>query len=146
MRWSSNVCSSCRRISEQLVLASEREGLEFVRRLEREWRSGQNRFDGAGELLLGARVGGCLEAVGGINRDHHLDDPRLGRLRHVYVLPRRRNEGVGSILVRALLDAARVSFDRVRLRAATPRSDGFYSRLGFAKLDGESNATHALLL
>jgi len=131
---------------EQLVLASEREGLEFVRRLELEWRSGQNRFARPGELLLGAGVGGRLEAVGGINRDHHLDDPRLGRLRHVYVLPQRRNTGVGSVLVRALLDAARMSFDRVRLRAATPQSDAFYARLGFQKLTGEANATHALPL
>lgn len=128
---------------EELALASEREGFEFVRRLEQEWRSGQNRFDRPGELLLGAGVGGRLEAIGGINRDHHLDDPRLGRLRHVYVLPQRRNAGVGSVLVRALLGAAVLSFDRVRLRAATPRSDAFYSRLGFQKLNGEANATHA---
>jgi GNAT superfamily N-acetyltransferase len=128
---------------EELALASEREGFEFVRRLTEEWRSGQNRFDRPGELLLGATVGGRLRAIGGVNRDHHLDDPRLGRLRHVYVLPEHRNSGVGSVLVRALLNAGLLGFDRVRLRAATPRSDTFYARLGFQKLDGEANATHA---
>lgn len=128
---------------EELALASEREGFEFVRRLELEWRSGQNRFERPGELLLGAGSGGRLEAIGGVNRDHHVDDPRLGRLRHVYVLPERRNAGLGFALVSALLDAARPSFDRVRLRAATPRSDVFYARLGFQKLSGEANATHA---
>jgi GNAT superfamily N-acetyltransferase len=130
---------------EELAVASEREGYEFVRRLEREWHSGQNRFDRSGERLLGAEASGQLVAVGGINRDHYLDDPRVGRVRHVYVLPEHRSIGVGGVLVRALIDAGRESFDSIRLRAATTRSDTFYARLGFRKVEGEPGATHVLL-
>lgn len=127
---------------EALVLASEREGFEFVRRLEREWRAGVNRFDRPGELLLASVDGGVIIAVGGINRDPYLDDPRVGRLRHVYVLPEQRNTGVGAALVKALIAAALGHFERLRLRGATSRSDSFYARLGFQKIDGDATATH----
>ena len=130
---------------EVLAAASERDGFEFIRRLEREWHSRQNRFARPGERLLGAEAGGQLVAVGGLNRDHYLDDPRVGRVRHVYVLPEWRNVGVGALIVRALLDAGRESFDRIRLRAASTRSDTFYARLGFQKVEAETGATHALL-
>lgn len=127
---------------ERLALASEKEGFEFVRRLENEWHSGQNRFDRPGELLLASVEGGEVDAVGGINRDPYVSVPDIGRLRHVYVLPDRRNAGVGSGLVRAILDAARSSFSQIRLRAATSQSDSFYERLGFRKLGSDPTATH----
>jgi N-acetylglutamate synthase-like GNAT family acetyltransferase len=130
---------------EGLAAASEREGYEFLRRLEREWHSSENRFERPGERLLCAEAGGKFVAVGGLNRDHYLDDPRVGRVRHVYVLPERRNVGVGALIVRALLDAGRESFDNIRVRAATTRSDTFYARLGFKKVEGEPGATHVLL-
>jgi GNAT superfamily N-acetyltransferase len=128
---------------EALVLESEREGFEFVRRLEQEWQSGQNRFDRPGESLLGIVHGERLDGVGGINRDPYLDDPRVGRLRHVYVAPTARNSGLGSQLVRAILDTSLGHFELVRLRAATARTDGFYARLGFEKLSDDKTATHS---
>jgi len=128
---------------ERLALASEREGFEFVRRLELEWRSGSNRFDQPGELLLGVLLGGELEAIGGLNRDPYLSDPGVGRVRHLFVAPERRNGGVGSGLVRAIMAASFPHFRRVRLRTANPRSNEFYERLGFKKLAADPTATHA---
>jgi GNAT superfamily N-acetyltransferase len=128
---------------ENLAVASEREGFEFVRRLEAEWRSGQNRFDRPGELLLGSLRGDELEAIGGINQDPYLADSDVGRLRHVYVRPEHRNAGVGSALVRAILDASRGRFARIRLRTANAQSHAFYERLGFQRLTSDPTATHA---
>lgn len=128
---------------EQLALASEREGFEFVRRLALEWRSGQNRFDRAGEVLLAVFDAGELAAVGGLNLDPYLDDKTVGRVRHVYVAPGHRNAGVGSQLVRAIMSAGSTHFLRLRLRTANARSNAFYERLGFKKLVGDPSATHA---
>ena len=128
---------------EPLCLASELEGFEFVRRLEHEWHSGANRFDRRGELLLGVTREGVLEAIGGMNQDPYLSDPGIGRVRHVYVLPERRNAGVGALLVRALLEVSIPEFTRIRLRTANARSHAFYERLGFLRVTDDPTATHA---
>jgi GNAT superfamily N-acetyltransferase len=131
-----------------LVSESQREGLEFVERLAREWRSRENCFDQPGEALFGSvsnTVPGALDAIGGINRDPYLEEPRVGRLRHVYVRPHLRNQSIGSVLVRAILEAAHGSFDRVRLRTASSQSDSFYERLGFLRVS-DPTATHILSL
>jgi GNAT superfamily N-acetyltransferase len=128
---------------ERLAQAGEREGFEFVRRLELEWCSGTNRFELPGELLLGVLFGGELGAIGGLNRDPYLSDPAVGRVRHVFVAPERRNGGVGSALVRAIVAAGVPRFQRIRLRTANPRSNVFYERLGFKRLVADPTATHA---
>jgi GNAT superfamily N-acetyltransferase len=128
---------------ERLVAESEREGFEFVRRLEREWQSGVNRFDQPGEVLLAAFVGGELAAIGGLNRDPYLADPGVGRVRHVFVAPGRRDAGVGGALVRAIAGHGMLHFARLRLRTANARSQPFYERLGFKRLVGDPTATHA---
>ena len=127
---------------EGLVAASELEGFEFVRRLEREWQSGANRFDRPGEVLLAAFVGDELAAIGGLNVDPYLSDPQVGRVRHVFVAPHRRDAGVGSALVRAILAAGLPHFSRIRLRTANARSHPFYERLGFERLGDDPTATH----
>lgn len=128
---------------ERLVAASEREGFEFVRRLEREWHSGANRFDGPGEVLFAAFVSGELAAIGGLNVDPYLSDTDVGRVRHVFVAPGCRDTGVGSALVRAILAAGLPHFSRIRLRTANARSHVFYERLGFERLIDDPTATHA---
>ena len=128
---------------ERLIAESEREGFEFVRRLQLEFCSGVNRFDRRGEVLLGAFRGGELLAVGGMNQDPYLSDPDVGRVRHVYVAPQHRNAGVGGALVRAILAVSLPCFRRIRLRTANSRSNAFYERLGFTKLTGDPTATHA---
>ena len=128
---------------ERLVAASEGEGFEFVRRLEREWHSGANRFERPGEVLLAASVSGELVAIGGLNVDPYLSDPNVGRVRHVFVAPSWRDAGVGSALVLAILAAGLPHFSRIRLRTANARSNIFYERLGFERLGDDPTATHA---
>jgi hypothetical protein len=68
---------------DALLVESEQAGVRFLRRLADEWASGANRFDRPGEVLCGARVGGELVAVGGLNLDPYTRKAQVGRVRHV---------------------------------------------------------------
>ncbi|MGD2043558.1 MAG: GNAT family N-acetyltransferase [Acidimicrobiia bacterium] len=127
----------------RLLEASRAEGYDFVERLVHDWEGGSNRFDRPGEVLVEVRASAQLVAVGGLNVDPYLADPAVGRIRHVYVLPSARRSGVGSLLVKALVEHARGRFSRVRLRIGTPRGGPFYEALGFHPTD-EADATHEI--
>lgn len=128
-----------------LVQESEREGFHFLARLRREFQDGANRFDAPGEALLGCRRGAELIAVGGLNRDPYSPDPRVGRLRHLYVSAAHRRSGVGRMLVDALVEAARPHFGVLRLRTDTRAAAAFYESLGFAPI-ASPQATHRRVL
>jgi GNAT superfamily N-acetyltransferase len=128
---------------EPLVEESEAEGFFPLERLVEEWRSGRNRFDQPGEALFAARSAGRLVGVCGLNRDPYVDDPRVGRVRHLYVAAAVRGGGVGRRLVEAVIEAARPHFQRLRLRTDCPIAAGFYQSLGFAATPGDPTATHA---
>lgn len=128
-----------------LLDAARAEGHSLVQRLVDEWEDGSNRFDHAGEVALEARLGSGLVAIGGLNVDPYIDDPSVGRIRHVYVVPKARDAGVGRSLVRALVDHARTVFSRVRLRTVTPDGTAFYIALGFEVLTSEDDATHQIV-
>lgn len=91
----------------RLATQARAEGYRFVDRLVAEWRSGANRFAAPGECLLGVVDGEDLLAIGGLNIDPYMDDGDTGRLRHVYVRIDRRNQGLGRLLVGALIAGAR---------------------------------------
>jgi len=130
---------------ERLARAAEDEGMDFVRRLIDDWNGGTNRFDRPGEVLLGVTSVPRLVGVGGLNRDPYVDDPSVGRIRHVYIEPGSRGRGVGRELVGALVDRARGHFARVRLRASPLGSPDFYLAIGFSPAT-EGDATHTLQL
>jgi len=126
---------------DPLVVEAERQGFAFMRRFVEEWASGANRFDGPGECVLGAFSAGQLLGVAGLNRDPYVDVEGVGRLRHLYVLASARRLGVGTLLVRRILQEARSSFHVVRLRTTT--ASAFYLRLGFSGVD-EETASHLM--
>jgi GNAT superfamily N-acetyltransferase len=128
---------------DRLVGLGRGEGFAFVERLVREWRSGENRFAGPGEVFLAAYLGGSLVGFGGLNRDPFCGEPGVGRLRHLYVGPDARGLGVGAALVRELVGRAHPAFARLRL--ATRQAAPFYEHLGFVPVE-EERATHALVL
>ena len=130
----------------ELVEVSLADGYDFVLRLQREWDDGANRFDQPGEVLLEARLGARLVGMGGLNRDPYVDDPRIGRIRHVYVHPEARRSGVGRALLEALVAHAHGSFQRVRLRTYSEDADRFYESLGFVSSGREADATHNRIL
>jgi GNAT superfamily N-acetyltransferase len=128
---------------EDLRREAREEGHTFLDRLVEDWLSGENRFDGPGEVFCASMDDGVLVAVGGLNRDPFLDDPEIGRIRRVYVRQAWRNRGVGEALVRSLLSTAQKSFSSVRLRAESVGAARLYERIGFKAII-DPNATHIL--
>lgn len=132
---------------ESLVEESEAEGIFPLGRLVREWGTGENRFDQPGETLFAAvDEDSRLLGVCGLNRDPYLDDPDVGRVRHLYVARAGRGRGVGGRLVRTVIEAARGRFTRLRLRTDCSIAARFYQSLGFERLANDPTATHALRL
>lgn len=125
-----------------MIVESEREGFAFLRRLIVNWNSGKNRFSSSGEMLLLAIVNKTVVGVGGLNIDPYADDPRIGRIRHVYVANEHRRRGIGRGLIVRLLRAARADFDEVRLRTDTVEGDRFYRALGFTTLPDDTVNSH----
>ena len=123
----------------RLETESAQEGFTMVSRLRGEWEAALNRFDKAGEILLGAFRGADLVGTGGLNIDPYLADPSVGRIRHVYVLAAERRTGTGRAIVERLLTHASGHFGTVRLW--TGKASSFYDRLGFTRVDAEK-VTH----
>jgi GNAT superfamily N-acetyltransferase len=130
-------------LDRELVPASVREGFEPVRWLHDDWEAGTNRFSAPGEAFYVARVDGRLVGVCGVNRDPFVDDPTVGRLRRLYVLPEFRRRGVGRQLVERALQDAGEHFDVVRLRTTDARSAAFFEVVGFTRIQGQEGVTDA---
>lgn len=128
---------------QRLRSEAKEEGYDFVETLVEEWESGRNRFDAAGETLMGALDEDLLVAVGGLNCDPFAGRPDMGRIRRVYVRQAWRNQGIGGALVTALVQEARAHFSCVRLRAENTGAALLYERIGFAATPGP-DATHTL--
>ncbi|MFN3432580.1 MAG: GNAT family N-acetyltransferase, partial [Candidatus Sericytochromatia bacterium] len=109
---------------------------------EREYVSGVNRFDGPSEVLFVVTDGETPVAVCGLNRDPYLDDPGVGRVRHLYVLKAYRHLGLGRSLVVAVMDAARGPFHMLTLRTENPVAARLYASLGFVAEPAVAHATH----
>lgn len=95
-------------------------------------------------MLFGA-YGAELLGVGGLTPDPYTDRPDLGRVRHLYVLPARRAEGVGRTLVVAVILEAQRHYRELRLRTDTQAAAAFYRALGFSSTT-QPHATHILAL
>jgi GNAT superfamily N-acetyltransferase len=129
-----------------LVAESEQAGWQFVRRLSEEWTAGANRFDRPGESLFAARAAGRLVGVCGLNVDPYLANPRVGRVRRLYVLAEFRRRGVGRRLLHAVIGSAQGRFGSLRLRTESAQAAAFYERLGFRRQVEVPDCTHVLQL
>jgi GNAT superfamily N-acetyltransferase len=129
-----------------LLAESEASGYRLLRRLVDEWERGVNRFSRPGEALFGAESGGQIVGVCGLNVDPYLDDPRIGRVRNVYVLAAYRGQGTGRRLVERAIAAAQGHFDQLRLRGEEAGPARLYESLGFRPCTGIPNCTHILEL
>jgi GNAT superfamily N-acetyltransferase len=130
----------------ELVAESERSGHRFVRRLVSDWSSGANRFNRPGEALFAVHVGGQVVGVCGLNADPYVPEPRVGRVRHLYVRAAHRRSGIGRQLVTAVIEAAAGVFDRLNLRTENPQSARFFEGLAFRACAGQLHCTHVLNL
>ncbi len=129
-----------------LAEESERSGWRSVRRLADDLRSGANRFDRPGERLFAATYGAAVVGVCGLNVDPYADEPKVGRIRRLFVLNAYRGRGVGATLVRMAVAAAAGRFRRLRVRTENAQAGRLYERLGFLPVFGMADCTHVLEL
>jgi len=132
---------------EPLAHEAEMQGFEFMRRLIDDYTSGKNRFDKPGEAMFGvydSAHGAVLIGFGGLNIDLYAKHPRVGRVRHVYVLEPHRRRGAGRMLLIEIISAARPHFDLLRLRTHTQAGARFYESIGFTRATQNSDATHVI--
>lgn len=127
-----------------LVQRGVEEGEQFLSRLQSEWADPEGPYAAPRALLVVATVDGEAAGIAGLIRDPFLNDPRTGRLRHVYVAPPFRRRGVAEAMVRTCLASAQPAFNRVRLRTANPHAAQLYERYGFVARPDEPDATHVL--
>ena len=124
-----------------LIEASRAEGFYFTARLQRELNRGD--FTEPGAALYGCATDE-LVGVGGFTSDPYPDaEPEVGRLRHLYVSPQYRRQGVGQKLVTAIVAEAKRHYRVLRLRTTTREAARFYEALGFSPVS-DPNATHRL--
>ena len=128
-----------------IALKSESIALHFnmLRRLEENWQRGENRFNAPGEKLLGAFLNGKLVGVCGLNRDPFSQQPRAGRIRHLYISEKCRGLGIGKQLLAVVMADASIWFDFLNTHA--PQAAwAFYDHAGFVPVADEPRVTHRL--
>lgn len=127
-----------------LLEESRRSGFAMLARLDRNWSEGRNRFDAAGEVLLGAWRNGELAGVCGLNIDPYVEGQGQGRVRHLYIGQAHRRRGIGALLVGAVIEAASHHFCVLNTRAPA-EAHRFYESLGFLAIRHDF-VTHRLML
>lgn len=127
-----------------LLHESRLEGHHMLERLQKHWLDGTNRYARPGEALFAAFESSAVVGVCGLNHDPYTRAPRVGRVRHLYVLPATRRQGVASALVQLVVTHAKPHFELLRVRTDSPVAAAFYAANGFSPMSGEPHATHVL--
>jgi GNAT superfamily N-acetyltransferase len=121
---------------ENLVTEAQSEGFGFVKRTIFEWKSGLNDFSKKGEILFGIFLSDLCIGLGGLNVDPYIDNPRIGRVRHVYISRKYRRKGLGSLLLNKIIYKSADHFELLRLYTDNPIASAFYESLGFKQSFG----------
>lgn len=129
-----------------LVDESVSEGHKFVKKLLDEYEDGSNRFNRLGESLFVAKINGEVIGIGGLNIDPYLELNDVGRVRHLYVLPRYRRSGAGKKLLGEIIKEAKKYFRTLTLYTENPIADHLYRSLGFSTAEEIHKASHVLNL
>lgn len=131
----------------KLVEESEAEGYRFLRRLVSQYEDGTNTFNKAGEVLYGVwDHKGKLVAIGGLNRDPYSDKSGIGRLRRFYISEHARRQGIGTKLLKEILNYGKGHFHEIVVRTDSSVADAFYRANGFSGDLGMPDATHHITL
>jgi GNAT superfamily N-acetyltransferase len=117
----------------RLQAAAAAEGFAFLDRLAQRWIQG--RYDNDGNATLAAAyVDGALVAIGAQTHDEYNPARTHRRMRHFYVMPHLRCNGVGRTLASALEDHAFKLAPRLCLRATQAASIAFWDAIGFIRV------------
>ena len=119
---------------DRVVKQSKEDGFCFVERLINDYKNGSNTFNQFGEGLFGVfNEEGVLVAIGGLNKDPFSNGQYIGRLRRFYVDKEYRRSGIGSLLVKKIINEAKRFYKILVLHTDTDQADQFYSSIGFTK-------------
>ena len=128
---------------EGLARTAAVEGILNMELLTREFTTGQNRFDAAGEALFGAYVAGNLAGVGGVGREMVISGAM--RMRRFYVSPSHRGASVGRALAGAAIQQGLQVAEMLTVNARASAAAGpFWEALGFTR-DERQGWTHVLV-
>lgn len=117
----------------------------MLTRFVENWRAGTNQFRRPGETMLGLRQDNALLGVCGLSIDPYDAYSRAGRVRHLYVDPSARNQGVGRQLIAAIVADAAKYFDYLNTNAPET-AFAFYEHQGFERTHDIVHVTHRLTL
>lgn len=126
---------------ELLANEANSEGYRFVQRTIDEWKNGINDFSKKGEILFGIFVSDLCIGVGGLNVDPYIDDPNIGRIRHVFISLKYRRKSLATLLLRKIIQIGAKHFELLRLYTENPNASSFYESLGFIESKAEKE-TH----
>lgn len=121
---------------EKLAVEAQLESFNFVRRTINEWKSGTNDFSKKGEILFGIFISNLCIGIGGLNVDPYVNDPSIGRIRHLYISQEHRRKGLATLLLQEIINTAMLNFETVRLYTNNPEASSFYESLGFDHSNG----------
>jgi GNAT superfamily N-acetyltransferase len=128
---------------DALLADAASEGVRNMALLADGWTSGDQRFDGDGEALLGALLAGELAGIGGLSVEPAAPEPAR-RVRRFYVRPAFRRQGVARTLASALVQEALDQVDLLTCNAAaSPAAAPFWEAQGFSR-DTSGPWTHVL--
>jgi GNAT superfamily N-acetyltransferase len=128
---------------DALLADAAAEGVGNMALLADGWASGDQRFQGDGEALLGALLAGTLVGVGGLSVEPAAVEPAR-RIRRFYVRPEFRRQGAARTLASALIQEGLDQVDLLAVNAAaSPAAPLFWEAQGFSP-DATGSWTHVL--
>lgn len=130
---------------EPLVIRSEQEGFNHLRRLVNEYIAGENTFSGEGEALYIVREQEQIIAIVGLNQDP-FSDHSTGRIRRLYVHPDYRHLGIGKQLVQKVTSEAKKFYNILVLYTNSEQASQFYLQLAFKQEHGNPHRSHYKVL
>jgi GNAT superfamily N-acetyltransferase len=120
------------------------EGYRFVEGILEEWDAGRYASADERNTLLAVYREGVLAAIGAVTPDPYDPAPDLLRIRHVYVRPGNRREGVGRVLAGALIQQGFALASRLSLNAADAGASAFWEAMGFRPIADGFRRSHLL--
>ena len=120
------------------------EGYRFVEGILEEWDAGRYAGEDERNTLLAVYREGVLAAIGAVTPDPYDPAPDLLRIRHVYVRPGNRREGVGRVLASALIQQGLALAPRLSLNAADAGASAFWEAMGFRPDSSGTRRSHLL--
>jgi predicted acetyltransferase len=130
-----------------IIKQSKEEGFLIGERLVYDYKNGTNTFNNFGEALFGVfNNNGEIVAIGGLNRDPFSNNPYIARVRRFYVINEYRRNGIGSLLLKNIINEEKKYYKILVLRTYTSQGDDFYTSYGFLKGNIYPSSTHYMEL